>query len=58
MRLTAKAVEALLVGGATYRPVPRGRASPYFSGSEMFVPTALFSDFNALLREGEIRVRS
>jgi hypothetical protein len=54
--LEAQAVEQLLIGGAVYHPIPRGPSSPYFSGSEFFVPTRLFERFNDLAQEGLIRV--
>jgi hypothetical protein len=56
--LDASAVEQLLVGHAIYHPLPRGPASPYFSGDELFVPAKLFSQFNELAEKGLIRVGS
>lgn len=54
--VSAYAVEDLLTAGATYQRVPMSAASPYFRGSELFIPVPLFPRFNGLMEEGEIIV--
>lgn len=56
--ISEDAVHALLDEGAVYRPIPRGTASPFFSGSELFVPPEIFTLFNALVKRGEVSVHS
>jgi hypothetical protein len=55
--LTDVALDKFAMAGATLRPIPGGRP-PYVVGSELFVPSDLFSLFNKLGRDGEIVVRT
>jgi hypothetical protein len=54
--ISENALQELERWDAVVRPVPRGRASPLFLGSELFVPTAAFRAFNELRMSGEIVV--
>jgi hypothetical protein len=56
--VSGTALEELLKGGATYGPIPIGPSSPYFTGSQLFIPSALFQMFNELVDKGEISVHS
>jgi len=54
--LSDTAVRTLVTGGATIAPIPRGPNSPFFGGSQMIVPSPLFSTFDQLRASGQINV--
>jgi RHS repeat-associated protein len=55
-QMTTGALSTLLGSGATLGPIPVGPNSPYFTGSELFIPPQSFGTFDMLRTRGDIRV--